>query len=78
MVNAIAAAIIHPDPTSYTYSTIKTPLSPRIVSRMPSKRYSLSDLQELELEQLKAKQNSLEEQAIREEETSSVVKENRR
>lgn len=77
LVNSIAAAIFHPDPTNYTYSNVKTPLSPTIVSRLPTKRYSLSDLRELEQQHLRAEQHALEEK-LSEQASNGITQANQR
>lgn len=57
LVNTLAAAIIHPDPAAYTYPRLR--YFP-VASRPPSKRYSLTDLKQLENDALlERKQQSI-------------------
>lgn len=57
LVNTIAAALVHPNPSSYSFPHLQRPISQLETRRMPKTRYSLSDLHKLEKDTLRAEKS---------------------
>jgi len=69
VVNTIAAALVHPQPSSYSLPHLQRPVSQLETRRMPRMRYSLSDLCKLEADTKKERLK----QKLKEEKKSSTA-----